>query len=474
MTSTQWATLADHLFLGDGAEHGAVILAGAADGGTGLRLIAHEVLLATDGTDYTTSPDGYWRLSADFIAKAIDRAAVSGLAYIAVHCHGGHTSVALSAQDRRSQARTYPALLDILDGTPVVGAVFTTGAAAGDVWLPDRSTTTLDRVVVTGNDRRVLTPTRPRSTPAVDGQFGRQALLYGRRGQQVLAGLTVAVIGCGGIGSLLIELLARLGVGHIIAVDDDRVEVTNLSRLTGSRRLDAMEWFTREGRPNFLRRFGRRFARRKVDVAARVARRANRRCKVTRIEGDVATEDVARRLRHVDHIFLAADTYRARLVVNALAFQYGIPGVQLGAKVRTRKTDGSIIDVYSVTRPFGPERGCLMCNGLIPPDKLRDEAFAERQREAQRYIDDDEVVAPSVITLNAVAAAHAVDEFMFHATGLPRVDDGSTGHFVTYRTTTSGVERMAPRTDATCLECGDSHVSRRARGDSASLPATDR
>lgn len=474
LTSTQWAYLSDHLFPGDGQEHGAVVLAGVAEASAGMKLIAREILVAADGSDYTISPEGYWRLSAEFIADAVGRAASSDLAYVAVHCHGGHSFVALSGQDRRSHARTYPALLDIVDGAPVVGAVFATGAAAGDVWLPDRAVRTLERVVVTGDDRRVLTPTRAISAPAVDGQFGRQALMFGQRGQEVLGGLTVAVIGCGGIGSLLVEFLARLGVGHIIVIDDDRVDVTNLPRLTGSRGVDAMEWFARIGRPDWLRRLGRRLARRKVDVAARGARRANRRCQVTRIYGDVAITEVAMQLRHVDHLFLAADTYRARLVVNALAFQYGIPGTQLGAKVRTRSSDGSVIDVYSVVRPFGPEHGCLMCNGLIPPDKLCDEALSERQREAQRYIDDDSVAAPSVITLNAVAAAHAADEFMFHMTGLPRLEDGGAHHYVTYRTMNSEVERMTPRRDASCLECGDVDRSRRSCGDSVALPTTDR
>lgn len=41
---------------------------------------------------------------------------------------------------------------------------------------------------------------------------------------------TVAVIGCGGLGGHLIELLARAGVGAIRAVDGDVFEETNLNR----------------------------------------------------------------------------------------------------------------------------------------------------------------------------------------------------------------------------------------------------
>ena len=39
-----------------------------------------------------------------------------------------------------------------------------------------------------------------------------------------------AVIGCGGLGGHLLELLARIGVGHLVAVDGDVFDETNLNR----------------------------------------------------------------------------------------------------------------------------------------------------------------------------------------------------------------------------------------------------
>lgn len=46
---------------------------------------------------------------------------------------------------------------------------------------------------------------------------------------------TVAVIGCGGLGGYLIELMARIGIGRIIAVDGDVFEQSNLNRQLLSR-----------------------------------------------------------------------------------------------------------------------------------------------------------------------------------------------------------------------------------------------
>ena len=40
----------------------------------------------------------------------------------------------------------------------------------------------------------------------------------------------IAVIGCGGLGGHLIDLLARLGIGSILAVDGDIFDASNLNR----------------------------------------------------------------------------------------------------------------------------------------------------------------------------------------------------------------------------------------------------
>lgn len=40
----------------------------------------------------------------------------------------------------------------------------------------------------------------------------------------------ICVIGCGGLGGHIIEMLARLGVGQITAVDGDVFDETNLNR----------------------------------------------------------------------------------------------------------------------------------------------------------------------------------------------------------------------------------------------------
>lgn len=58
----------------------------------------------------------------------------------------------------------------------------------------------------------------------------RTRLLFGDVGIEKLKKSTVMVVGCGAVGSFAIEALARTGVGHLVVVDFDTVEESNINR----------------------------------------------------------------------------------------------------------------------------------------------------------------------------------------------------------------------------------------------------
>ena len=60
--------------------------------------------------------------------------------------------------------------------------------------------------------------------------FSRSEELLGKEGLQILANSKVAVFGIGGVGSYVVEALARAGVGNLTLVDHDEVSLTNLNR----------------------------------------------------------------------------------------------------------------------------------------------------------------------------------------------------------------------------------------------------
>ncbi|QEY19294.1 tRNA threonylcarbamoyladenosine dehydratase [Psychrobacillus sp. AK 1817] len=61
-------------------------------------------------------------------------------------------------------------------------------------------------------------------------QFSRNELAIGKEGVDFLKNTTVAILGVGGVGSFAAEACARSGVGRIILVDKDNVDITNINR----------------------------------------------------------------------------------------------------------------------------------------------------------------------------------------------------------------------------------------------------
>ncbi len=61
-------------------------------------------------------------------------------------------------------------------------------------------------------------------------QFSRTERLIGKTALEKLKTARVAVFGLGGVGSYVVEALARSGVGHLDLVDKDKVDITNINR----------------------------------------------------------------------------------------------------------------------------------------------------------------------------------------------------------------------------------------------------
>jgi molybdopterin/thiamine biosynthesis adenylyltransferase len=468
---SDWSALMAHLFPGDGDEHGAALLCGSVTTSSGTRLLLRELVLATDGRDYVPGTRGYRHLTGEFVTAQIRRAKDQGLVYLAVHNHGSIDSVGFSRPDLNSHERAYPTLL-ALTQLPVGALVCARRAVAGDIWFPDGSRAPLDRVDVVGSRRELLTPTRQPSSARADERFHRQALLFGADGQALLASTRVVVVGAGGVGMLLVQYLARLGAGNITVVDPERVDPTNLPRLPEATRLDAMEYLDRERLPRRVRTLAKRLAAPKVRVARRIARRANPNVTLVPIVGDIADDQVATLAKDADFIFLAADTMLARDVVNQLSYQYLVPALQVGSKIVVDPTSGAVTDTFGVVRHVGLEPGCLRCAGLIDPARLSEEALGDpEQVRRQRYIDDPEIEAPSVITLNALGSGFAANDFMLSAVGHGGADPahrvlrnrpvGWDGAHVTI---------MEPTPQAGCPVCSMEPYSALSRGDGIDLP----
>lgn len=64
----------------------------------------------------------------------------------------------------------------------------------------------------------------------MDNWLLRTEMLIGKENLDKLANSTVAVFGCGGVGSYVAEGLVRAGIGNIVLIDNDVVDITNINR----------------------------------------------------------------------------------------------------------------------------------------------------------------------------------------------------------------------------------------------------
>jgi molybdopterin-synthase adenylyltransferase len=131
--------------------------------------------------------------------------------------------------------------------------------------------------------------------------------------QQRLAQTTVVIVGVGGVGSWAAAALACVGVGKLVLVDDDRVELSNLNRQVLFRPQD--------------------IGALKVAVAAAALRAFNPDLEIEahaqRVRGPL---DVARFLREASVVVAAADCppYRIARWINEACVRAGVPHISAG------------------------------------------------------------------------------------------------------------------------------------------------
>ncbi|GIU66187.1 HesA/MoeB/ThiF family protein [Candidatus Phycosocius spiralis] len=170
----------------------------------------------------------------------------------------------------------------------------------------------------------------------------------GGPGQTRLAGATVAMIGVGGLGAPAALYLAAAGVGRIILIDPDVVELTNLQRQILFRTEDVGVDKARAGQTNLQA----------LDPAIGVEALVQR-LDATNAERLIAGADI---------VLDGSDNFETRFAVNAACHALAIPLVS-GAVGRWDGQVGLFASGISKSYPHGPVWPCYRCFiPHIPPD----------------------------------------------------------------------------------------------------------
>lgn len=125
--------------------------------------------------------------------------------------------------------------------------------------------------------------------------------------QEKLFDSTAAVIGCGGLGGYIAEELARLGVGHLILLDGDRFDITNLNRQILATENNLGQW--------------------KVEAACERLHAVNSSVKTLCIRDWFEEQTAEKVLIGANIVFDALDSIPARLALERASHRLGIPMV---------------------------------------------------------------------------------------------------------------------------------------------------
>lgn len=166
-------------------------------------------------------------------------------------------------------------------------------------------------------------------------RYERQMVLkeIGREGQRRLDKSTVAVIGLGALGSVSANLLARAGVGKLIVIDRDFLEMNNLQRQV---------LYDESDLKNNLP---------KAVAAERHLKQVNSEIQIFSKVADISPQTIGSLLEGVDLIVDGTDNFETRFLLNDYALAHSIPWVYGGAV----QTEGMS---YVVLPTIGP---CLRC-----------------------------------------------------------------------------------------------------------------
>jgi adenylyltransferase/sulfurtransferase len=160
----------------------------------------------------------------------------------------------------------------------------------------------------------------------------------GERGQERLLAATAAIVGCGALGSFHAGALARAGVGRLILIDRDYVELSNLQRQWLYEEDDA-----RDGLP-------------KTIAAARRIARINSTVTVTPHVADLTPSNISRLLGGADLILDGTDNFETRYLINDYAVRERVPWIY-----------GAAVAGYGLEMPVLPGGACLKCVFPEPP-----------------------------------------------------------------------------------------------------------
>lgn len=395
LTAAAHARLLAHLFPGDGKEAAAVLICSRVPGSR-LRILVREIIevpyeACTNRTDRTLAWPG------SYVEQAIDIAERDRYGILLLHSHPSGYA-AFSDTDDESDRSIIPCIFAAFEGLHGSAVMLPNGGIFARLYDRHGNHTPVDLVSVAGDDIRYWwrddLPNAEQRPVAFTSDMTNE-----------LSRLTACVIGMSGTGSPTAEQVCRLGFGHVIGIDFDRIEHKNLNRILNTTLADAVS------------------GRSKVVTFSERANQYREARYFEGVDANVMTREAVLAVAQADVIFCCVDSLRGRMVADRMATAFLLPLIDIGVVIPTRKTgDGvAIAEVCGRIDYVFPGGSSLRDRGVYSPETLQAESLAEVAPVAHAaqvkagYIQGLPEQAPSVIALNMRASSSGVLEFIARA-----------------------------------------------------------
>jgi hypothetical protein len=403
------------------------------------RLIVHDELAIEDG-EYQLRTHSGITLPPAVVAKVLKKARQAGSSIIAVHSHPFPGPVRPSAIDLEGEARLMPVFERHVPRVPHARLIVGTESThAGLLNTADEN----DLLVVQTVGEyltEVSTPGRPERQDLQE-RADRQVRAFGLSGQQRLQALDVAIVGLGGTGSIVAQQLAHLGIGSFLLIDRDVIDPTSLNRVVGASARDV--------------------GQHKVEVARRMIAQINPTAKVQTVRGDIRDNITVRRLLDCGLFLCCTDSQGSRAVLTQFAYQYFVPGIDMGVVIDV--TEEKVSHIAGRVQLMAPGLPCLVCSRVLDSEEVRRDLLTDAARAVDQYIPGEAISQPAVISINGAVASLAVTMMLAIVAGIP-----VASRHQRLRLESGIVSRVEGRPQPNCPVCSDQRAY--GLGDSWPVP----
>lgn len=268
-------------------------------------------------------------------------------------------------------------------------------------------------------------------------KLDRNIRFFGLEGQAKLSAASVALVGCGGLGSHVAQQLAYLGISKFALIDCEELDKTNKNRYVTA--------FDNDPVPGSQ----------KVALAKRTIHLVNPTAIVEAIHDDLRSHSAFDAIVLADYVFGCLDNDGARLILTELCAAYKRPYFDLATEIIQ---DTPIVYGGRMFAAWG-DSGCLVCRGLLDLVEAREffETSAVKQDRETLYgvpLATLGTAGPSVVSINGVVASLAVTEFAVAASGLRKPNN-----LLTYRGDLGRVTANRDPVPQDCYYCSEVYGS---------------